>query len=102
MNGGATLNMSPPISGTYAGLLIYQDPNAPTNNANKINGASGSAYTGAIDFPNGGLTYTGNSAVTAGCTQIIGYQITFTGSSSVSDYCNGTGVKPVGGVKTCE
>ena len=102
MNGGATLNMSAPTSGTYAGLLIYQDPNAPTNNLNKINGTAGSSYTGAIDFPNGGLTYTGNSAATAGCTQLIGYQVTFTGSSSISDYCTGTGVRGIGGVKTCE
>ena len=102
MNGGATLNMSAPTSGTYAGLLIYQDPNAPANNANKINGASGSTYTGAIDFPNGGLTYTGKSAATAGCTQLIGYQITFTWSSSINDYCTGTGVRGIGGVKTRE
>src|ERR1700704_985398 len=55
-------------------------------------GGSVSHLQGAIYMPASDITFTGNSATTNGCTQVIGRTITFTGSSSLaSSNCGPSG-----------
>lgn len=66
---GATINitgtpdiqLSPPTSGTYAGILMYQDPADTNTNGPRLGGDNGSNFTGALYFPSDNLTFFGNN-----------------------------------------
>lgn len=88
MNGGATLNLTAPDSGTYKGVLIYQDRRAPmVNQANKINGNSSSTFRGAIYMPGQEVEFTGTTGMNTDCIQLVARRITFNGNSSISNQC---------------
>lgn len=87
MNGSATMNLVAPDSGTYAGILFYQDRRATPNNTIKINGDSSSTLQGALYFPTANLTYNGNTGQTTSCMQIVAKDVNFTGNSSISNSC---------------
>ncbi len=97
-NGSATINLSAPTSGTYAGVLMYQDPRTPAkNNGLKITGNSDSSFEGAIYAPTVEVTMIGNSDISGAagietpCFQIVALFATFTGNTSVSNNCPGGG-----------
>ena len=94
INGGANVSLVAPTSGTFSGLVFFQDRNAPLNNDSKVNGGSNQYITGAIYLPRATITFNGNSTTTGAgkCTQIIGYDLTFTGNSSIQLQCDGTGI----------
>ncbi|HEY2445354.1 MAG TPA: hypothetical protein VGI20_06415 [Rhizomicrobium sp.] len=94
MSGSATVTLSAPTSGTYAGILFFGDRSASNSSDNKINGSNSSTLTGVLYFPTQQITYSGNSGAATTCTQLIGDTITFTGSTTVSNSCSGTGVNP--------
>jgi hypothetical protein len=94
LNGGATVNLSAPSTGPYSGLLFFGSRTS-TVIANQVNGASGSTFDGAIYFPASGVEYAGRSGSTAGCTQIIGKTVTFTGNSEVTSDCQAKGTRPI-------
>ncbi len=59
MTGTPTVNLTAPdSSGTYPGILMYQDSN-DTNTAPSLGGNSGSNYDGALYFPKDQLTFVG-------------------------------------------
>lgn len=88
INGGATLNIGAPMSGTYKGILFYQDRNAVSGTTNKVSGNSSSFLRGALYFPKQALDYTGNSGMSSNCIQIVARTITFTGSNAISNVCD--------------
>ena len=53
LNGNATIQLTAPTSGPWAGVLFYQDRNAPVSitNVNKINGDASSKFKGVMYFP---------------------------------------------------
>lgn len=87
INGGAIVNLSAPTSGTYKGVAFYQNRNASTNNDNSFNGGSTMNINGAMYFPRGHTIFNGGSTVTAPCTQLIAYTITFNGNNNISSNC---------------
>lgn len=87
LNGGATLKLTAPDSGTYAGIAIYQDRRATPGNSIKINGNSGSKIQGAMYFPTADLTFNGTTGMTTACMQLVGKDVTFTGNSAISNVC---------------
>ncbi len=89
INGGATVTLSAMTSGDTAGVLFYQDRNAPAaTNRNKFNGTSTTNYTGAIYFPSQEVQFSGNNNSGGGkCTKIIADTVTFTGNSYLSNDC---------------
>ncbi len=94
MNGGATINLTAPTSGTYAGVLFYQDRRALDSGVNKINGNSASKYQGAIYFPKQAMQFNGTSGMDIKCIQLIGRRLDFTGNSTITNVCpanSGTG-----------
>ena len=93
-NASADVNIVAPVTGTFAGIAIYQDRRATDcSNCNKINGNSSSLLTGAIYFPNQELQYNGTGNTTAVCTMFVAKRLTFTGNSGNNqfkglDQCN--------------
>jgi Flp pilus assembly protein TadG len=86
MNGGAIVNLKAPSTGTYAGVLMYMDPRAPYG-SDTINGNSASLFQGGLYFPTRSLTFNGNTGMTTNCLQLVAYQLTFSGNSSVNNTC---------------
>lgn len=91
INGGAQINMSSPTTGTYDGILFYQDRRAPesTTIVNKINGNSNSLLTGAFYFPNQQLQINGTAGLNFTCAQFVSYIIEFSGNGSINNTCTG-------------
>jgi Putative Flp pilus-assembly TadE/G-like len=103
INAGATVNLTAPTGGTYAGVLFYQDRRAvsPENGNNKtniINGNSSSVYQGAIYFPKQPLQFNGTAGMTTNCLRLVAWRIKFTGDSEISNVCpSGSGVATIPG-----
>ena len=92
INGGATINLTAPTSGTYNGVLFYQDRRAVDtggSNANQINGNASSTLQGAFYFPHQQITFNGTAGMTTNCVQIVAWNITFTGNSTINNQCPG-------------
>ncbi|WP_338504971.1 pilus assembly protein TadG-related protein [Sphingomonas kaistensis] len=90
MNAQATTNMTAPTSGTYRGLLFYQDRRAvqTNNNANHINGTSTSTFSGAMYFPSTHLNINGNAGLKFTCAQFVSWTVEFSGNSGISNTIN--------------
>ena len=90
INGNATVQLTAPNSGTYAGVLFYQDPN-DTSTA-KIDGTSQSYYQGALYFPKAQeLDFGGNSLTNdqANYTIVVADNLKVNGTATLnikSDY----------------
>ena len=69
-NGNTTLNLTAPTSGTYNGILIYQDPT--DTNTGEFNGTPITNLTGIIYMPNAELEISGNTTVNLDTDLIIG------------------------------
>ena len=87
VNGGATLQLTAPTSGTYKGILFYQDRRAPESSADTLNGNASSKLQGALYFPSQELDFSGTSGMTTDCLQLVAYRLTFIGNTSVSNQC---------------
>lgn len=95
INGGASLALSAPVAGAAAGVpgVVMASTSSASS---KINGGSSSAFQGALYFPNSNIEFTGNSANGGqGCTQVIGYTVTFKGSASLGSSCSGAGTATI-------
>jgi hypothetical protein len=103
INGGATITLSAPTTGTYAGLAIFQDRNAgasaSSGTTNSMEGGANQSITGAIYFPTEPLKFAGNSSGGATCTQLVVEQLTFTGATSIGSNCTGIPVDHFGNAK---
>jgi Flp pilus assembly protein TadG len=87
LNGNATINMTAPDSGTFKGILFYQDRRAASDNDIKINGNSSSKFQGAFYFPKADLTFNGTAGMITNCMQIVAKDVTFTGNSAINNTC---------------
>jgi Flp pilus assembly protein TadG len=87
MNGGATVNLTSSTTGTYAGILFYQDRRATAGGSNTVNGNSASALQGAIYFKSQDLSFSGDSGMTTDCVQMVSRRVTFTGNNSIVNVC---------------
>lgn len=86
MNGGARVNLAAPSSGSYAGVLMYQDRRA-LYGGSQINGNSSSRLQGAFYFPSRELTFSGNTGMQTECIQLVARRLSFTGSSTIQNNC---------------
>ena len=92
---GGQTDLRAPSTGAWAGMLFYQDPNAPTSsNLKSAFTGGGNSLLGTLYFPTQTLDYTGG-AVASACTQIVSYNINFTGGGTVGSSCANTGVNPI-------
>jgi hypothetical protein len=86
---GGKLDLSAPDTGTFKGIMFYQDRNATQclNNCNLINGNASSTLVGAFYMPNQQLTFTGTSGMTTHCLQMVALTLQFNGNSSIDNTC---------------
>jgi Flp pilus assembly protein TadG len=92
VNGGANVSLSAPTTGDYAGVVVMQDRNAPSNGLNKFNGGSTTDYSGALYFPKQEIEFTGGNETGGGCVRIVAVRIDFNGNSYLENQCNGLGI----------
>ena len=86
VNGGV-LDMVAPKTGTYKGIMMYQDRRATADNSIQINGNNGSKMEGAYYFPRADFTFNGTSGIDSKCLQIVTKRVTFTGNSNIQNVC---------------
>src|SRR5262249_32313690 len=79
-----TNNSKPDLNG----VLFYDTEGTSGSPVNvTINGNSNSIYGGAMFFPNGNVTWSGNAASSNHCTMIVANQLNFSGTSDINlDY----------------
>ncbi|MGE5564220.1 MAG: pilus assembly protein TadG-related protein [Bacillota bacterium] len=100
INAGAHIDLHAPTTGTYAGIIIYQDRRSSScgNWCNKINGDSTSTIEGSIYMPKQEVQLNGGSGMNTNCLQIVGWQLQFAGNTSVTNTCPaGSGAKSFDG-----
>lgn len=99
INGGANVQLNAPSdsSDPYKGLIIYQDPRAPTNGVDKLTGGANMSLTGSVYFSTQVVRWSGNNGPLAPtCTQVVGDQVVFIGNSTIQNTgCPAAGVQPV-------
>jgi hypothetical protein len=82
ISGNGSVNLSATTSGSLAGMLFFQDRNAPAG-PQSFTGNSNQTLVGALYFPRSQLNYTGNSASTIENISIIANKVSFTGNASL-------------------
>jgi hypothetical protein len=87
INANQIVQLSPPASGDYAGITIYQEKG--NTSPLVVNGGVGSEITGFVYAPSAHVFHAGNSTTTTEdkCLRIVGNTIEMTGNSSVSLNC---------------
>ena len=95
ISGGATVNLSAPTTGSYAGILMYQDRNTTASVVHKLNGGSTMVLDGIIYAPTTKVEFTGGSAsdstsimVIADSVKLGGGGATFLGDFDTSTIMN--------------
>jgi hypothetical protein len=87
IDGNSTVTLNPSTSGTYKGVLFYQDRNAPPNKnlnqGNLINGGARLTLGGAIYAPSQSVSFSGNAG--AKCLVIIASMVQFQGTANLDD-----------------
>jgi hypothetical protein len=99
INGNTTLNLSAPTSGPYSGILFFGDRSARGGSV-VFDGNANSTLTGALYFPTEAVTYKGNYGGANGCTQIVAYTVSWTGSASLNANCSSYGMSPIPALQT--
>lgn len=87
VNGNEVVQLTPPSSGAYAGIAIFQEKSNTTTVS--INGTSGSYVSGFVYAPGAHIFYAGNTAATAlsECLRVVGNTVEMTGNSDIKSDC---------------
>jgi hypothetical protein len=102
ISSGSTVDLEAPSDGEFAGVLIFEDPNATSSLdggagglAHDIQGGATTLIKGGIYTPNRELAYTGGAGVAGQCVQLVARKVTITGNTVVdndSAVCESVGV----------
>jgi hypothetical protein len=79
VNGNVNVSISAPTSGTYHGMVFYQDRSLASPPNHTFNGGAGMNFRGSIYLPGSFVKYAGGSA--SSVTALIADTITFTGGA---------------------
>jgi hypothetical protein len=82
LTGNLTMNLSATTSGPLAGMLFFEDRNAPAGHTESFTGNASSNLTGALYFPKNGVSYTGNSSAGIQNVAIVADKLTLVGNAS--------------------
>lgn len=89
MNGTVTVNLTAPATGSTAGMLFGSNGAISMS----LNGDSSATLGGAIYLPNGSVNLVGNTSPSSNCLEVVALNISFGGSSSLSNAsCGSLGV----------
>ena len=86
VNSGATVALEAPLSGTYAGILIYQDKDSDPNITLNLTGGAYMDLSGIVYAPNQEVLFSGGSAANSSNSTIISNTISFSGNSNIAEY----------------
>lgn len=78
ISNGVNVTLAAPTSGSYQGLLFYQDRSITSAVTSTFAGGSSSVTTGSLYFPTTAVSFS-NGAANAGTTAIVAKQVSFTG-----------------------
>jgi len=81
-SGTGGFNLSAPTSGTYQGVVIFEDRS--NSSGITLSGSTGTQVNGLVYMPNGNLTYSGYSGTSGVVTTLVVKAITFSGTSYIS------------------
>ncbi len=96
ISGGSTTSLVAPTSGTYAGILFFQDRSVVSSSQNTVSGGSGGIFEGALYFSTTPLVFSGGSTGTAAYTLIVVDKLTISGASTIgNDYSSLPGGSPI-------
>ena len=82
MNNGATVTFSAPTTGTYKGVLFFQDRSITSSVVASFQGGAAMKLTGSLYFPTTQVQYTNGAAGVNFATAIIAYEVLFTSSAA--------------------
>jgi hypothetical protein len=83
--GNSSAIFTTPTTGTYAGILFFDDRTAPANNPDVYGGGATAVYQGVIYDKNNGITMHGNSSVNTQYTLVIADTISLVGTTAFND-----------------
>jgi hypothetical protein len=93
----ATINLTAPASGPYAGLAFFGPRNGTTSVTQLFSNNTVMNITGAVYFPSQTIRFENNgSTQTNSCTQVIGRLIRVRNNVRLDNDCTGTGVQSLG------
>ena len=81
----STVSLTAPTSGTYAGVLFFDDRSSPVGTSDNYGGGSTAVYQGIIYARNAAVTMEGNSSVNTAYTMLIADTISLTGTSGFNN-----------------
>jgi Flp pilus assembly protein TadG len=102
LTSNTTMNITAPTSGTYAGIAIMQDPDAPTTAANNISANITMTVTGALYFPTAPLNLSSNTVIqstgsgTTGCGLVVANTLTMASNSQINLNSSAANCDPYG------
>ena len=85
VNGNASLSLSAPTTGEYAGMLFISD--ALNTSSHVFNGNGATDLNGYLYFPKGDLTYVGNNSTSSNCLRIVADTVEMSGNSTLRSDC---------------
>jgi hypothetical protein len=98
----STVSLTAPTSGTYTGILFFEDRSAPAS-SDSYGGGSSAVYQGTIYAKNAAVTMFGNSSVSAAYTILVADTIVMKGTTGFDDnYSSLTGGSPIKQVSLVE
>lgn len=95
IDGGTTLNIMAPTTGTTKGLAFMQDRRASASATDNFAGGAAMTVQGALYFPAQMVNFTNGSNATV-CLQLIAYRVNYTGGAKFADGCTGFGTTEIG------
>jgi Flp pilus assembly protein TadG len=97
ISGSSSVQLSAPGAGATGGGVPGVLYASTTTRSNAVTGSTGMPVSGLIYTPHAAMTFTGSSAVN-GCTELVAWTITMTGSSSTEANCASYGLPSYGSV----
>jgi hypothetical protein len=92
ISNGATANISAPTSGTYSGILFYQDPTDSA--ADQFSGGSAGTINGIYYLPSANLTIANGTATTFNTDLVVG-SLSMSGAATLKPYAPLSGASPL-------
>jgi hypothetical protein len=96
IHGGATVNLSAPTSGTYKGVLLFQDRNIVSSADSAFGGSSTETLSGTIYLPTATLDFAGGASTSALTMALVVKDLNIVGNAYLNKDATGslTGINP--------
>ena len=89
ITGNATINLTAPSSGTYQGILVYQDRSITASPSSAIGGGSNENFSGTVYLPTALLSFAGGSSTNALTMALVVKDIDIVGNSYLNKDATG-------------